>query len=43
MTEDEMVRCHHQLNGHKVETSLGNGEGQGTGHAEVQRVANSWS
>ena len=29
MTEDEMVRWHHQLNGHKVEQTLGESEGQG--------------
>ena len=29
MTEDEMVRWHHQLNGHEFEQALGNGEGQG--------------
>ena len=30
MTEDEMVGWHHQLNGHKFEQTLGNGEGQGS-------------
>ena len=30
MTEDEMVGCHHQLNGHEFEQSLGDGEGQGS-------------
>ena len=29
MTEDEMVGCHHQLNGQKFEQALGDGEGQG--------------
>ena len=29
MTEDEMVGCHHQLNGHEFEQALGDGEGQG--------------
>ena len=28
MTEDEMVRWHHQLNGHKFEQTLGDREGQ---------------
>ena len=28
MTEDEMVRWHHQLNGHAFELALGVGEGQ---------------
>ena len=27
-TEDEMVGWHHQLNGHKFEQGLGDGEGQ---------------
>ena len=30
MTEDEMVGCHHWLNGHEVEQTLGDGEGQGS-------------
>jgi len=30
VTEDEMVRWHHQLNGHEFEQTLGNGEGQGS-------------
>ena len=29
MTEDEMVRWHHQLNGHELEETLGVGDGQG--------------
>ena len=29
MTEDEMVGCHHQLDGHEFEQALGDGEGQG--------------
>ena len=28
MTEDEMVRQHHQLNGHEFEQSLGDSGGQ---------------
>ena len=28
MTEDEMVGCHHQLNGHEFEQTPGDGEGQ---------------
>ena len=28
MTEDEMVGWHHQLNGHKIEQTPGDGEGQ---------------
>ena len=27
-TEDEMARCHHQLNGHEFEQTPGDGEGQ---------------
>ena len=30
MTEDEMVRWHHWLNGHKFEQALGVGDGQGS-------------
>ena len=30
MTEDEMVRENHQLNGHELEQTLGDGEGQGS-------------
>ena len=29
-TEDEMVRCHHQLDGHKFEQASGVGDGQGS-------------
>ena len=29
MTEDEMVRWHHQLTGHKFEQTTGDSEGQG--------------
>ena len=29
MTEDEVVRWHHQLNGHEFEQTLGVGDGQG--------------
>ena len=29
MTEDEMIRWHHRLNGHESEQTLGDGEGQG--------------
>ena len=28
-TEDEIVGCHHQLNGHEFEQNLGDGEEQG--------------
>ena len=42
MTEDEMVRWHHQLNGHEFEQTPGDGEGQGSlpccskwGHKEL--------
>ena len=30
MTEDEMVGCHHQLNGHESEQAMGDSEGQGS-------------
>ena len=30
MTEDEIVGCHHQLNGHEFEWTPGVGDGQGT-------------
>ena len=30
MTKDEMVGCHHRLNGPEFEQSLGDGEGQGS-------------
>ena len=30
MTEDEMVRWHHQLNGHECEQASGVSEGQGS-------------
>ena len=30
MTEDEMVRWHHRLNGHEFEQASGDGEGQGS-------------
>ena len=29
MTEDEMVRWHHRLNGHEPEQALGDSEGRG--------------
>ena len=30
MTEDEMVKWHHQLNRHEFEQALGDSEGQGS-------------
>ena len=30
MTEDEMVGCHHQLDGHDFEQAPGVGDGQGS-------------
>ena len=30
MTEDKMVACHHQLDGHEFEQALGDGKGQGS-------------
>ena len=37
MTEGEMVRWHHQLDGHEFEQALGVGDGQGSpwGHKEL--------
>ena len=29
MTEDEIVRMYHQLNGHEFKQTLGDGDGQG--------------
>ena len=29
MTEDEMAGCHHRLNEHEFESTLGDSEGQG--------------
>ena len=39
MTEDEMVRWHHQLNGYESEQSLADSEGQGGLVAAVHGVA----
>ena len=33
MTENEMVRLHHQLNGYGFDKTLGDNEGQGAWHA----------
>ena len=41
MTEDEMVRWHHQLDGHEFEQALGIGDGQGSWDAPVLGVAKS--
>ena len=30
MTEDEMVKWHHWLDGHEVEQAVGTGDGQGS-------------
>ena len=30
MTKDEMVGCHHRLDGHEFEQTPGDGEGQGS-------------
>ena len=47
MTENEMVRCHHRLNGHEFEQAPGDGEGQGSlaccslwGHKESDIIFN---
>ena len=41
MIEDEMVRWHHQLNGHKFEKTPGVGDGQGGLCAAVHGVTKS--
>ena len=41
MTEDEMVRWHHQHNGHECEQALGVGNGQGSLCVTVRGVAES--
>ena len=43
MTEDEMIRWHHQLNRHEFEQTPGHGKAQGSGHAAVRGVAKSQS
>ena len=40
-TEDNMVRCHYQLNGHEFEQTLGDSEGQGRLGAVVYGVMKS--
>ena len=42
MTEDEMVGCHHQLDGLEFEQTSGVGDGQGAWCAAVRGVAKSW-
>ena len=41
MTEDEIVRWHHQLNGHEFEQTLGDSKGKEAWRAAVHGVANS--
>ena len=40
-TEDEMVRWHHQPDGHEFEQALGAGDGQGAWRAAVHEVTES--
>ena len=40
-TEDEIVGCHHRLNGHECEETLGENEGQEAWYAAVQGVTKS--
>ena len=40
-TENEMVRWHHQLNGHESEQTPGHSEGQGLWCAVIHGVAES--
>ena len=41
--QDEMVRQHHQLSGHKSEQTTGDSEGQGAWNAAVDGAAKSWT
>ena len=42
-TEDERVGWYHQLNGKEFEQTLGDDEGQGSRHAAVHGVTESWA
>jgi len=42
VTEDEMVGWHHWLNGHELEETQGDCEGQRTWHVAVHGVIKSW-
>ena len=42
-TEDEMVGCHHELNGHEFEQTSGDSEGQGSWCAAAHGVAKNWT
>ena len=42
MTEDEMVGCHHQLNGHEFEQTLGDDGGQRSLACSVHDVLCTW-
>ena len=41
MTDNEMIECHHQLNGHGFEQAPGIGDGQETWHPAVHGVTKS--
>ena len=43
MTGDEMVGCHHQLDGHEFEQTLGVGDGQGSLACCIPEVTQSWT
>ena len=43
MAEDEMVGCHHRLNGHEFEQTPEDGEGQGSLACCSPRVAKRWT
>ena len=43
MTENDMVRWHHRLNGHEFELSSGGSEGREAWCATVYGVAKSWA
>ena len=43
MTEDEIVRWHHQLDGYESEQALGAGDGQEAWRTAVHGVTKSWT
>ena len=43
MTEDEMARWHHQLDGREFEQTPKVGDGQEAWHAVIHRVEKSWT
>ena len=43
MTQDEMARWHHPLNGHEFEQALGVGMDREAWHAAVHGIVKSWT